>query len=132
LLTSEWLKPNEVKPTQGEIDIAHNYMGFHERCTATYFDHKLPDYVSTARRALLYGEVMQVKNGEIVQPKESYNAIIINCDRVKKDEPALRINRALEAEACPSTYYKNITYKDNTGHDIPKAWLNSTILEPVR
>jgi hypothetical protein len=123
----------ELKDNREDYRIARKYMGFSDVCTAVYFDHKIPDSLSTARRSFLYGEVMKLVDTEgtlrfFAQQREE--PLIKGCEYLQKDTPNTRDERAFEDEACPRSYYKLLRYKRPDGTPISPSLDVSQLLDP--
>lgn len=95
--------------------------------TASYFDHKMPDSISTITRILLYGEVWRPNDTET--PFEEINFIkgcfggSFETEKTKNQTLRAGLNSYSDVALCPVSFYKTVKWTYN-GKEITSQWLS--------
>lgn len=100
--------PTIVNALKGNAELRHfvvHNMGYRDNVCVVYFDHKLPDQLSTMTRVLAYGDVFDAK-GAVA----GHVNFIKNCDvpaRHRNDPSWMQYD---EKDLCPRGIYKTVRF----------------------
>jgi hypothetical protein len=114
-----------------ELKVVKNRFGYHEMCSTMYFDHKMPDMISTMTLTLSFGEVIQKEpDADGSYQWFSDRNFISGCMQFPQRFPIPTTAMSIDArtrklmssdESCPPAFYKSIPYTQDgkpISHDV--------------